>query len=722
MKKDKSEHEIPSYPDPPGPKSKRRLCRDLPWLIIFVCFWAGMVVISIFALKYGNINRLKYARDSEGNLCGSPIAPPKVNNIVNALNSTDVNDGVSKYFNGTQDLTTVCVESCPTVSFDPSTTICEYDVNKTEIDLARTLNPSKWMDAIANGRCALTLESSPVLGRCLPKFLVDGASSLSNSTQNNANSTISIPISPTKTNNASLNLDYNTWGQNFVSNLNTATTPAKIFQDVIQSWPIILASCGIALLISFIWLILLQYFAGFFVWITLTLALSSSWILGAAFLYSWYIIASSAPNSSVQNVSWIPRSSAPIIQINSLHGSNESKVIDQVLYNELLLLILGIILLSIAFLLSLCTCCCLRRIKIAIKLIKETAKATASMPSILLVPLFKYIFLMVLMLWTVFIYVLLASSGTPITKATNTFVSDLSRNVSTYSAGKILEFQPSLSLPYLQIYFIFGYFWTHHFLIAVSQTTLAGAISSWYWTQTNKSIITKSFPVLKSFIRVLLCHLGSLAFGSLIIALVDFIRWVITKLEKQAEKKSGAYGKGGCLGGFVRFLIKIPFWVVKCFCGCFFNIIKFMNRNAYIEIAVYGYGFCKASRKAFWLICRNALRFAVLDKVSDFILFLGKLFIVFSTTIAGLFLLMYYRGSEMAWTNFAVPSLIIMLFSYSIASSVLAVLEIAIDTVFFCVCEDLERNNGTPEKPYYMSDSLRETIGKYQKPPNVEKK
>ena len=39
----------------------------------------------------------------------------------------------------------------------------------------------------------------------------------------------------------------------------------------------------------------------------------------------------------------------------------------------------------------------------------------------------------------------------------------------------------------------------------------------------------------------------------------------------------------------------------------------------------------------------------------------------------------------------------------------------AVDTLFLCFLEDLERNDGTPEKPYYMSKSLRQILGKMEK-------
>ena len=43
---------------------------------------------------------------------------------------------------------------------------------------------------------------------------------------------------------------------------------------------------------------------------------------------------------------------------------------------------------------------------------------------------------------------------------------------------------------------------------------------------------------------------------------------------------------------------------------------------------MYGHNFCRAAGVAFNLILRNIIRVAVVDKVADFIIFIGKLVVV----------------------------------------------------------------------------------------------
>ena len=39
----------------------------------------------------------------------------------------------------------------------------------------------------------------------------------------------------------------------------------------------------------------------------------------------------------------------------------------------------------------------------------------------------------------------------------------------------------------------------------------------------------------------------------------------------------------------------------------------------------------------------------------------------------------------------------------------------AVDTLFLCFLEDLERNDGSPQRPYYMSSNLQAILGKMKK-------
>jgi choline transporter-like protein 2/4/5 len=58
---------------------------------------------------------------------------------------------------------------------------------------------------------------------------------------------------------------------------------------------------------------------------------------------------------------------------------------------------------------------------------------------------------------------------------------------------------------------------------------------------------------------------------------------------------------------------------------------------------------------------------------------------------------------------------VVVIGSYFIASSFFGVYSMAVDTLFLCFLEDLERNDGTPSRPYFMSKGLQRVFGRMQK-------
>ncbi|ERE75842.1 choline transporter-like protein 2 isoform 2, partial [Cricetulus griseus] len=145
----------------------------------------------------------------------------------------------------------------------------------------------------------------------------------------------------------------------------------------------------------------------------------------------------------------------------------------------------------------------------------------------------------------------------------------------------------------LQIFNVFMFFWLANFVLALGQVTLAGAFASYYWAM-HKPDDMPAFPLFSAFSRALRYHTGSLAFGSLILAIVQIIRVVLEYLDQRLKAAQNKFAK------FLMVCLKCCFW-------CLEKFIKFLNRNAYIMIAIYGTNFCTSARNAFFLLMRNII-------------------------------------------------------------------------------------------------------------------
>ncbi|KAG1948409.1 choline transporter-like protein [Pimephales promelas] len=57
--------------------------------------------------------------------------------------------------------------------------------------------------------------------------------------------------------------------------------------------------------------------------------------------------------------------------------------------------------------------------------------------------------------------------------------------------------------------------------------------------------------------------------------------------------------------------------------------------------------------------------------------------------------------------------------AYLIAHGFFSVYNMGVDTLFLCFLEDLERNDGSAEKPYFMSKNLMKILNKKNKQPKT---
>lgn len=111
-------------------------------------------------------------------------------------------------------------------------------------------------------------------------------------------------------------------------------------------------------------------------------------------------------------------------------------------------------------------------------------------------------------------------------------------------------------------------------------------------------------------------------------------------------------------------------------------------------------------------------RVAVLDKVTDFLLFLGKVLIAAGVGVLAFFFFtrkIPVIQEEVPVLNYYwVPLLTVIFGSYLIAHGFFSVYAMCVDTLFLCFLLDLEINDGSAARPHYMSGSLRRVLNKNQ--------
>ncbi|XP_036688715.1 choline transporter-like protein 3 isoform X3 [Balaenoptera musculus] len=254
--------------------------------------------------------------------------------------------------------------------------------------------------------------------------------------------------------------------------------------------------------------------------------------------------------------------------------------------------------------------------------------------------------------------------------------------------GGQVEYKPLSGIRYMWWYHLIGLIWTSEFILACQQMTIAGAVVTCYFNRNKNDPPDR--PILSS-LSILFCyHQGTVVKGSFLITVVRIPRAVLMYIcNTLKEKQHGAWSS--C----------VPRCCYCCF-RCLDKCLCHFNQNAYTTTAINGTDFCTSAKDALKLLSKNSSHFTSVNCFGDFVIFLGKVLVVCFTVFGGLMAFNYNRVLQV-W---AIPLLLVAFFAYLVAHSFLSMFETVLDALFLCFAVDLETNDGSSEKPYFMDQEF----------------
>ena len=261
------------------------------------------------------------------------------------------------------------------------------------------------------------------------------------------------------------------------------------------------------------------------------------------------------------------------------------------------------------------------RIRLAVALTQVTSKYINKTCCIVFVPFLFFAILIIWLAYWIILLVFLYTSGKFDKEGTKIFAS----------------FEMDEKLEYGFWFHIVMLFYITAIIEAYSQFVYASSACIWYF---NFEKGTENHPIAKSFYRGFRYHFGSLVFGATIIAIIRFIMFFIEVIKKKLEKSVGK-NQSKCF--------KCIFCCIQCCLGCCNKIMEFINKHAYIQIALKGDSFCTAAFEGFGLIIRNLGRFSMLALIGGMFSLIGTLFITVGSCIIGYFLItrVHYFSDEL---------------------------------------------------------------------------
>ncbi|XP_055632334.1 choline transporter-like protein 1 [Toxorhynchites rutilus septentrionalis] len=418
----------------------------------------------------------------------------------------------------------------------------------------------------------------------------------------------------------------------------------EVSEDLEACYMEMLWLCVIAFVFSLLTLVLLRFIPGLIVWLVL-LAVVVVCTVGTVWLWiKW--------NHETENIPESMGAGARMRVNNYLYYAIAATVATLLVY--LVILVMR------------------KRIKLVVQLFREAGKAISNMPFLLLEPILTFISIAVVI--TLYIYFTMWIESSGMLKVEN-----------NHSAKYVKD----STMLFTRWYNLLAFFWFCQFIIGCQHMVIAGAVACWFFTR-NKSRLKN--PIAKSFGNLLRYHMGTVAFGSFIIALVQFLRASLKLLMYSIRDRRNKVTS--CI-----------FECCQCCLKCFERFLQYITRNAYIITAMHGDPFCKAGKNAFRLLTNNALRVFAINSVGDFVLILAKVFVVVATCLIGMEIVQKKTGLHHPY----VPIILVGIFAYLVAHCFMTVYEMTVDTIFLCFCEDCETNDGIG-RPYYMSRGLMEFV------------
>jgi len=248
-------------------------------------------------------------------------------------------------------------------------------------------------------------------------------------------------------------------------------------------------------------------------------------------------------------------------------------------------------------------------------------------------------------------------------------------------------------------YMVFMLLWLLELSSATSQYVLAWATQMWYFTPyvNSEKIDVPSWSICKGYANAITFHLGTLALGSLLIAFLRFIRMVLAYLASTAQ------AQGNCVGACIA-------KCCVCFISCFKNFIEFLNKNAYMDVAITSEGFCASAVRAMEIIGSEVPAVALLNGAQVIFQIAGMGIITSVPTI-----LVYIACKRMPTFSDPQSSLYVeepkwvavaaAIVSGVIAASFMVVFDTVGDTILYCFATDERRHHERRSSSQAMQSS-----------------
>jgi len=226
----------------------------------------------------------------------------------------------------------------------------------------------------------------------------------------------------------------------------------------------------------------------------------------------------------------------------------------------------------------------------------------------------------------------------------------------------------------LIFYATFSFLWTSQVTGNVALATLAGGpYGTWYYFGPGNM---PQNSTISAFGRASTLSLGSIAFGSLIVTLLDLVKMILQAAKDNAS--ADGHPVTAALACCAMFCI-----------GCIEHMVEYFNRYAYIEIALYGKPYIEAAKDTWRLFKDRGIDALVNDSLVGMTMMWGAYVI---GLLSSLFAYLYLRFTAPSYNASGQYTAPVLLFAFLIgllcSLTLSSAIEAGVSTIFVGLGED----------------------------------
>ncbi|KAF9909229.1 putative choline transporter, neither null mutation nor overexpression affects choline transport, partial [Lobosporangium transversale] len=226
-------------------------------------------------------------------------------------------------------------------------------------------------------------------------------------------------------------------------------------------------------------------------------------------------------------------------------------------------------------------------------------------------------------------------------------------------------------LQVLIVFCFFSFYWTSQVLANIVHTTVCGVYATYYFMKGSPQGMTKS-PTIESLKRSCTTSIGSICFGSLIIAVIQTLRAIANM----------ARGDSDGIMAFIACLI-------DCILACIQGIAEFINKYAFAQVAIYGKPYIQAAKDTWTILQDRGVEQIINDNLIGNVWSMAA---ILGGVLSGLASYLYMRIAEPSFNSGGQFTYIIVIMGFvmglQIVFTVGTVIDSGVATTFVCLAED----------------------------------